>query len=86
MWIMININDAKFCANGTSFGKYCSTNVTYLGAYLGVFKKLVARSSLEKNSKKAWLEIGSVVNEPAWLGSVCKRAELELGLTRLVSS
>ena len=46
----------------------------------------LARNSLEKSSKKARLEIGSVVNEPARLGSVCKRAELELGLARLVSS
>ena len=46
----------------------------------------LARNSLEKSSKKARLEIGSVVNEPARLGSICKRAELELGLARLVSS
>ncbi|KAJ0590617.1 putative RNA-directed DNA polymerase [Helianthus annuus] len=46
----------------------------------------LARNSLEKSSKKARLEIGSVVNEPARLGSVCKRAELVLGLARLVSS
>ncbi|MFS7919581.1 hypothetical protein Hanom_Chr03g00214321 [Helianthus anomalus] len=57
-----------------------------VGQFVGVFKKLVARSSLEKSSKKARLEIGSVVNELAQLGSVCKRAELELGLARLVSS
>ncbi|KAF5791741.1 hypothetical protein HanXRQr2_Chr09g0398221 [Helianthus annuus] len=45
----------------------------------------LARNSLEKRSKKARLEIGSVVNEPGQLGSVCKRAELELDLARLVS-
>ncbi|MFS8012046.1 hypothetical protein Hanom_Chr14g01316101 [Helianthus anomalus] len=44
------------------------------------------RDSYETRSKKARLEIGSAVNEPARLGSVYKRAELELGLARLVSS
>ncbi|MFS7953531.1 hypothetical protein Hanom_Chr07g00619781 [Helianthus anomalus] len=43
---------------------------------LGVLKKnrgsQLTRNSLEKSSKKARLEIGSVVNEPARLGSVCK--------------
>ncbi|MFS7958601.1 hypothetical protein Hanom_Chr07g00680621 [Helianthus anomalus] len=46
----------------------------------------LARNSLEKSSKKARLEIGSVFNEPARLGSVCKRAQLELRQARLVSS
>ncbi|MFS8024711.1 hypothetical protein Hanom_Chr16g01466581 [Helianthus anomalus] len=51
-----------------------------------VFKKLVARSSLKQRSKKARLVFGSVVKELARLGSICKRAKLELGLARLVSS
>ncbi|MFS7926840.1 hypothetical protein Hanom_Chr04g00301851 [Helianthus anomalus] len=49
-------------------------------SYIGMFKNSqLAQSSFGNSVKKARLYT-------SWLGSICKRAELELGLARLVSS
>ncbi|KAK1424673.1 hypothetical protein QVD17_20007 [Tagetes erecta] len=46
--------------------------------WLGLFKKLVARSKLaRKKLEKSSLETSSSSNKPSRLGSVCKRAEFE---------